>query len=408
MLHRRHGLPLLVGSIVVAGSVGAGCVDFDIEEQFIDTRILAMRTEPAEIMFSPLFLLPASQRPPIPIAPIDVDVEVYAFDRRGGDVTMRLQMCPEGAGDQSCRLYDKTFDEDFARLVEPAKSEVAALLSPVETQAAVDDAQQPVGRITPTTATYTITSGAIDFFQPKNSAGVNTPSIFPLLPRFAVELENTTQKEAGAEVFKERAFKRLPLSIDLADPALPASFRNTLANNLGITLCDAPLPGPDEVADDVFEGPATCLAPRGPNVNPAVIGFRLESTTDELKLTQGMLEGEPDLRFNGLMRVSPGASISVTPMWAPGAVERYQVISFDIDTSLITVQNRVEDMACNWYASRGLPSAGLTSLEFTDERLGVVWNLPPDAVSGERDTLVLVVLDQRGGTTVVPITVEYR
>ena len=92
MLHRRHGLPLLVGSIVVAGSVGAGCVDFDIEEQFIDTRILAMRTEPAEIMFSPLFLLPASQRPPIPIAPIDVDVEVYAFDRRGGDVTMRLQM----------------------------------------------------------------------------------------------------------------------------------------------------------------------------------------------------------------------------------------------------------------------------------------------------------------------------
>ena len=393
--------------VVVSGS-GSACVNFDIEEQFVDTRILASRTTPAELLFSPLFLLPASQRPPIPIADVEVEVELFAFDRRGGDVTVTTQLCPEGAGDASCRLYDKDFDDDFARLVEPTKSQVAALLEPVVVEGTIDADSRAVGRVTPSTFSYTITPGAIDFFQPKDSAGENVPSIFPLLPRVAFEVENTTQRDAGEEVFQERAFKRLPLSIDLGDPSLPLSFKNTLANNLGITLCDGPIPGDDEVADADFEGQATCLHPRGPNVNPAVIGFRIESTTDPKLLTQGTLEGEPDLRNGSLLRVSPGGSISLTPMWAPGAVERYQVISFDIDTSTITVLNRVEDMACNWYASRGLPSPALTSIEYTQERLGMVWSFPADARSGERDSLALVVQDQRGGTTVFTVNVEYR
>lgn len=405
---RRHPSRVVVSAVFFAAVSGVGCVNFDIEEQFKDTRILAARTTPAEILFSPLFLLPPNQRPPFPLPAVDVELELFAFDRRGGDVTVTTQLCPEGSGDSSCRLYDKDFDKDFARLVEPAKSEVAALLEPVTANGTIDDDGRTVGRIQPSTFNYTITPGAIDFFQPKNAAGENVPSIFPLLPRFAFEVENLTQKEAGEDVFKERAFKRLPVAIDLGDPNLPASFRSTLASGLGITLCDGPIPSRDEVADEDFEGLADCLSPRGPNVNPAVIGFRIESTTDADLLTQGTLEGEPDLKNGSLLRVSPGASISVTPMWAPGAVERYQVISFDIETSSITVLNRVEDMACNWYASRGLPSAALTSLEFTDERLGVVWNFPADAKSGERDSLVLVVQDQRGGTTVFDINVEYE
>jgi hypothetical protein len=95
-------------------------------------------------------------------------------------------------------------------------------------------------------------------------------------------------------------------------------------------------------------------------------------------------------------------------MFAPGAVERYQVLSFDIEASRITILNRVEDLACNWYSTRGPTSNTLTSLQFTRERLGVLWQLPADAVSGERDSLVLVVLDQRGGTAVAEVTVTYR
>ena len=400
-------------AVVVAAAATAlgavGCVNFDLEEQVTDTRVLGVRMEPAEILFSPFFLFPADQRPPIPLPSVDVDVEVYAFDPRGGDsVVMSTQWCPDDGADSSCRLYDKDFDDNFARLTGTARTEVAALLEPEVELVSISEDTTPVGRVLPAKKRYTITPGAIDFFQPKNGAGENVPSIFPVLPRIAVELENQSQKEAGAEVFKERSFKRLPLSMDLADPNLPREFLADLSAGLGLTLCEGPVPGPDEVADEDFEGRADCYAPRGPNSNPALKGFRLETVATEDELTEGTLEGEPDLGLGSLVRASPGGTIALTPMWEAGAVERYQVISFDIDTSELIVLNRVEDMACTWYTTRGFISSGTTSLTFTNDRLGSIWQLPTDAVAGERDSLVLVVLDQRGGTTVAEVTVEYR
>ncbi len=394
-------------SLVVAVIACASCVDFDLAEQIEDTRILGVRNEPAEIMFSPLFLLPQAQRPPLPIPTVTVNTEVYAYDPRYGSVTLKTQLCPEGAGDSSCRLYDKDFDRNFARLTEPTKSEVEALLAPRETTIDADQTTA-AGRIT-TSFSYDVTPGVIDFFQPKNAAGDNVPSIFPLLPRMVVAAENSTQKVAGADVFAERAFKRLPLLLDLADPSLGADFTNNLANVFGISLCNAPLPTPEEKSDDEFEGRADCLASRPANRNPPLKGFRIESATTPSQLTEGLLEGEPDLfRMNSVVRVSPGGVLALTPMWQAGASERYQIISFDIESSLITIINRQEDLACTWYSTRGTVSEDITAKEFTNNRYGIIWNLPPDARSGERDSLVLVVLDQRGGTTVGEVNVEYR
>ena len=398
---------------LVATTTTTACVNFDLAEQITDTRILAVKTEPAEILFSPLYLSPPEQRPPFPLPTVDVEVEVFAFDPRGGRTTTSIQMCPEDGGDSSCRLYDKDADDDFVGLVEPARGEVAGLLEPAVAQAEIDEASTPVGRVGPSTFRYAITPGAIDFFQPKNADGENVPSIFPLLPRFAVDVENQTQKDDGAEVFAERAFKRLPLTLDLTDPVLPAEFLGDLARGLGIKLCDAPLPDPidedGDGVDDVFvEGLTDCLHPRVLNQNPAFKGFRLESALVAEELSSGMLEGEPDLGLGSLVRAAPGGTISITPMWEANAVERYQVISFDIEASKLTVLNRVEDMACNWYATGGTVSSGLTSLQFDNDRLGMVWTLPTDVTAGDRDSLVLVVLDQRGGTAVGEITVEYK
>jgi hypothetical protein len=391
--------------VSAAASVVVGCTDFDLEERIEDTRILAVRHEPAEIMFSPLYLLPAAQRPPFPLPTTTVQTEVYAYDPRGGQVTMTTQLCPEGT-DSSCRLYDKDADLDFVRLNEPTRSEVGALLTPTLSELDVDDGTA-AGRIAATFSTD-FSPGVIDFLQPKNDAGENVPSVFPLLPRFAIEVENKTQRLEGAEVFRERAFKRLPLSLDLADPSLGPDFTRTLADGLGVSLCDGPVPGPDVVADEDFEGDATCLHPRGPNVNPGLLGFRLEATDAADKLTQGILEGEPDVGLRSLLRVSPGGQVALTPVWAPGSAERYQVISFDIETSELVVVNRVEDLACTWYSTRGSLSTPLTSLQFNNRRLGLVWQLPRDAASGEEDSLVLVALDQRGGTTVAELRVVYR
>lgn len=399
--------------LLLAASATSGCVDFDLEERVEDTRILAMRTEPAEILFSPLYLSPADQRPPFPLPTVDVDVEVFAFDPRGGATTVSMQMCPEGAGDSSCRLYDKDQDTDFARLVEPARSEVAALLEPAVYEDVIAEDVTPVGRIGPNTFRYTITPGAIDFFQPKNAAGETTPTIFPILPRFAVQVENSDAKDAGEEVFKERAFKRLPLSIDLTDTSLPGSFLTDLAAGLGIALCDGPMPEPVDAdgdgVDDVFkEGDFGCLYPRVANKNPGLLGFRFESVETPDLLSQGMLTGVPDVGPGSLVRATPGTQLAITPVWADDAVERYQIISFDIDSSKIKIVNRVEDMACQYYSTRGTVSSGQTSLQFNDDRMGIIWTLPSDAEPGERDSVILVALDQRGGTDVAEITVEYR
>jgi hypothetical protein len=134
----------------------------------------------------------------------------------------------------------------------------------------------------------------------------------------------------------------------------------------------------------------------------------LESTDVGDELSEGYLEGEPDLGLRSLVRASSGGTIALTPVWGPNASERYQILSFDINTSEIIVVNRVEDLAATWYSTRGNLSATLTSLQFTNDRLGVVWQLPGDVEPGETDTLVLVVLDQRGGTTVAELNVVYR
>ncbi len=405
---RRHSLTRLVSlGLVGVGASGLGCVDFDLEERIEDTRLLGVRHEPAEIMFSPLFLLPAQQRPPFPLPSFEVQTEIYAYDPRGGAVQMTTLMCPDDGADASCRLYDKDFDENFARLDGPTRDEVEGLLTPQKTFVEAQEGSA-AGRLTPTTLTTTISPGVIDFFQPKNAAGENVPSVFPVLPRIAIEIENQSQKADGAEVFKERGFKRLPLTMDLADQSLGPDFIANLSAGLGITLCDGPVPGPDEVADEDFEGLAECLAPRGPNQNPPLLGFRLESTDVVDELTQGYLEGEPDLGLRSLVRASPGGTIAITPVWEAGASERYQILSFDIDTSEIIVVNRVEDLAGTWYSTRGDLSSTLTSLQFNNERMGIVWQLPSDAEPGETDTLVLVVLDQRGGTTVAELNVVYR
>lgn len=396
--HRLIPVLLLTG-------VAASCVDFDLEERIEDTRVLAVRNAPAEIMFSPLFLLPATQRPPLPLPTTTVTTEVYAYDPRGGRVSVTTQLCPEGS-DSSCRLYDKTFDENFARLVDPTRAQVEALLTPQAVELDVDTTAA-AGRVD-ATLSYSITPGVIDFFQPKNAQGENVPSIFPVLPRLAVEVENATARADGAEVFKERAFKRLPLSLDLADPSLGPDFTANLASGLGVEICDGPLPGPDEVPTESFEGRAACLHPRGPNQNPPLLGFRLEATDVVDDLPTGYVEGEPDLGLKSLLRVSPGGRVAITPLWEPGAAERYQVISFDIDSSELVILNRVEDLACTWYSTRGDLSGTLTSLQFNRERLGIVWQLPENAQSGEQDSLVMVVLDQRGGTTVAELHVVYR
>lgn len=423
-------LPLvIVGALLGGAALGAsGCTNFDREDRIEDMRVLAIKTEPAEILYSPFFLTPAEERPPVlPLPTVDVEVEVFAFDPRpapeealaadeeprGGRTSLSRQLCPEGAGDTTCRLYD--LEADLAAEPAAVRDELRALLSPVVVEDVITAEELPLGRLQPDTFTWSFTPPVIDFFIPDASDGNPIPSIFPLLPRVVVEATNldvaAQNDERGPsvaredlEVETERAFKRIPVALDLTSPDLPPDVAADFARSLGFELCTEP------IAPDVHDqqGRASCLAPRVPNANPPLVGFFLEA--DAAELTPGMVTTDavpPDLGLGSLLRASPGAVITVTPVFLPGPAERYQVVSFDVEASRVTLLNRVEDLACDWYTTRGNVSSSRTALQFRDE-LGVSWQLPTNVSAGERDSLVLVVLDQRGGTAVAEITVEYR
>lgn len=387
---------LLAAAALVVGA----CTNFDREDRIEDMRVLGVRMEPPEILYSPLFLQPAAQRPPgFPLPTVDVDIEVFAFDPRGGTVRTTMQLCPPDAEDNSCRVYDPS--EDLAAEPPSARSELAALLTPVVTEGAIAADATPVGRVVPATTTWHVTPPVMDFFINDDEQGNPIPSIFPITPRVVVEAKNLDITDA-TDVQKERAFKRLPISIDLTSPDLPPDVTADLAQGLGITLCNEP------ISDEEFalQGRAACLERRLPNQNPGLRGFVLEPDPEVLR--EGYVSDvEPDLGVGSLLAADPGALIAVTPVLTADASEQYQVISFDIEASKVIVLNRVEDLACTWYSTRGELSASMTALQNRDA-LGVTWRLPFDAQPGERDSMVLVMLDQRGGTAVGEITVEYR
>ena len=387
---------------VAAVAVAASCTNFDREDRVHDMRVLAIKTEPPEILYSPLYLTAASQRPPgFPLPTVDVKVQVFAFDPRGGHITTSFQLCPEGSGDSTCRLYDPA--HDIASEPAAARADVAAALTPVTNDEVIAPDAEPVGHIEHADYTVQFTPHIIDFVIPDDANGNPQPSIFPLLPRFVFEARNHDVVDQK-DVLSERAFKRMPISLDLTSPDLPPDVVANLARSLGIELCTAPIP------DAVFDrqGRADCLLTRTANQNPTFAGFHIEP--DASKLTEGTADTAAvsvELGIGSLLRADPGAQIALTPVFAPNTVERYQVVSFDIQTSKIILLNRVEDIACNWYSTRGDIGTTLTALQLGPS-LGTTWSLPADAVSGERDSLYLVILDQRGGTALGEITVEYR
>jgi hypothetical protein len=397
--------------VVAAGLAmlqGTACTNFDREDRIEDMRVLAMKAEPAEVLFSPLFLTPASQRPPgFPLPTVDVRMEAFAFDPRGGRTEVTTQLCPEGAGDSTCRLYD--VEADLA--AEPAENrdELRALLTPVKTQDEVTADELPLGRVSPAVRTFTFSPAVIDFFIPDDADGNPVPSIFPELPRVVYEAKNLDVVDEDPNddvppVTKERAFKRIPVGLDLTSSNLPPDVAADFARAFGFELCTAPI----SEAEYEEQGRASCLERRVPNANPGLRGFFLEADPEDI--TKGLLttnDVPPDLGLGSLLIANPGDRVTVTPVFMPGSEERYQVVSFDIEASKVILLNRIEDIVCEWYSTRGDVSSTQTALQFNDG-LGVTWQLPSDAKSGEKDTMLLVVLDQRGGTAVAEITVEYR
>lgn len=384
---------------LVAVVAGSGCADFDRQDRVEDTRILGIRTEPAEVKFSPLYsLLPPNQRPPgfgLP-APGEIEVEAYAFDPRGGDLVTTMQFCPDNGGDSSClESWDPT--ERYEGLEGAARDSIKELYDVREREVSLDgdslDAR-PEGRIPDASYTYNFNTPVLD------EVVRGRLSIFPFTPRFVFQVDNESVIDPdGAN--RERGFKRIPFGVDFADPTFPPDILDSLLSTLGTKICEEGLGG-----DDFREGTTDCYAPLPPNKNPELLGFNLFGDPQQ----SGVLFGETaDIGKNAVLSAARGTDLSLEPVFAPGTVERYQVFSFEVEANDLIIVNRKEDLAVSWYTTDGDISPATGSVQFGRNLTGT-WTLPSveAADAGDVISLVVVIRDQRGGTDFARVEVELR
>mgnify|MGYP000986025889 CR=1 FL=1 len=441
--------------VAVALVVVAGCAQLDDPGLLHDLRVLAVVTEPAELALPPIFFEEQSYTPTDAFALARFSVDVHVFDPRGGVIALETQTCPQPSDDEAngCDGFDgdgvlpevterAMLDAYYAKharsaapldpLVDPsgalpfAREErlvsfaVAAHLFEESGQGKSDVNPGVVEEIAGDLGT-----GTEGRRRRSNFAGLRAlsiPFLSPILPRLDVVASNLARPPH--EVRVEHAFKRVPMFLDLFAPLpfafeeLRAEMQTTIEEAVGVPFCpldarppldgvtvdgDGNVIGVDDVPLDVVLGEWPCLFPRRPNKNPTL---------------QGILLLPPDAKPNrpivGAGSVEPVAEIVVTRgerlTLAPSFVappEVHQVIGYDLVEERIVVKNVVEDYVVDFAVTAGTLERSQT-VPIVDDGLGVVWLTSRDRAEGERDVLVLVVRDQRGGTGVGVLTVIYR
>jgi hypothetical protein len=431
-----------------------GCLDLD--EQFLvhDLRILAVKTEPAELVLDSAYAgaaliggLPGGPGGPgggggLPLPEPEgftVDIEVFAYDPRGGLVTLSTSLCPDSV-DSTCVGWDPHEEVLDPIEDEEERDEREALFLPSETTAEIKDLDvDPIGRAPLPTLTWEMTPSVISALT-ANAFGSAAVGVETIEPRVVIELDS----DQPDGVTHTEAFKRIPLIWDLHDPALEATVNAALAP-YDVDLCPTDQPTFEE------EGPAPCARVREPNQNPVLLGFDIvdelaeEEEADPDNPRPAVREGtDPQLGPNPTILVEPGGVLRIRPVFAPGSIERYQVIVNDPNTNVTTVEDRFEDFAAHWFVTRGtvelltqgwtsevgppgqppiadldgrweLPSRSEIAGVETEES-GFPFGGPPGGGPGDdddvdipeaRDAVVVVIKDQRGGTAVGQIIVEY-
>jgi len=364
-------------SLVALGALiaSASCIDLDSKGEIKDLRILALRLDPPEILYSPILVLPASQRPPVELPPAILDASLLAVDPRSSEpLPFTYHVCPVDDF-ELCINYKVPDEFENERDPEQLKASLrrlvnrrASLLAPIDNSGGIAG---PLGRLN-------FDLRATEYILPHLPDGT-TIAVFQQFARLYVRGEN--------QGIAETAYRRIPLNLDLRIFAQLPETAQQFSDFLGVTICNA--------AQSQAHDPS-CLQIREPNRNPVIEEFRFSRgveipTYDD----NGDDTREVGEVVTGPVPVAPGADIFLWPVLARGDTEPYQVFEVDIQAKKIKLTNYVEEMAVSWYATRDEPAITLSVISF-ERSLGTTYTYPstnpPDQVR-----LYAVVRDQRGG-----------
>jgi len=375
-------LPALLAALVAVAA--AACIDLEVKTEIKDLRILAVRLDPPEVLYSSFLSLPADQRPPdmfrppppFPAAEQEVVATVLAADPRGdAPVAFTSFVCP-ASDNELCRNYQIP---DEIEETERAPDELRTALDPLVTRRgawAVPVDEQ--GTLRGELGRFPFNERAVEYILPHGPGGAAV-----------ILLENLARVVLYAEQdgIREVAFRRLPLNAYLDLSFLPPETQGQFEEFLGVSVCNAE----QSAARD-----PSCLWLREANKNPVIEEVRYSLDGSSPEYDEDDIDtrefGEP---VTGPIALEPGEEIRLWPVLADDVSEAYQSFGFDLETSSIFLAQFTEDMAVSWYASSPGMGQDLTDLTLNlgfDTTFTYPSSQPPENV-----VVYIVVRDQRGG-----------
>jgi hypothetical protein len=400
-----------------AAVVLTACTELESQDQVKDLRVLAIRTEPPEVLYSFLHFVAEGQRGPLPLGPHGVRVEVLAADPQGRQVEVTARLCPEETEDPACpgyRIRDSATAEEI-RAVTP-------LLVP-RTATRTGD-MQVGGQLDLPVTPFTLLPAAVDYMIPHDVNGrVGLTALFTTgLPAAIVRAR--TQGGGQTEVAYHRFQVNADLSGAAAVPGVGEQVDLVLRQVLGFGRCTPAqeaaaeerarrdweeLNRPDDERGGRVFGPGggaqeeptvQCVRRRVVNRNPAItrVLYALGGG-----FNQGFVDraGDGDVtgagRFQdvtGRVVVEPGQTVALRPAVADGDRERYQYFQLDTVTGRTVAKERFEDMAFSWFTTVGRVehTTGQSWGRWSES----AWTPSIDAPDGPAVVWV-VARDQRGG-----------
>lgn len=400
-----------------------------------DLRVLALEVDPPEIVYpAEVLTLDEDDARLDEMPPLRVRARGFAFDPRGGEISVGLQLCAGPYLDPflaRATAFDCPEPDELAAL--PA--DVAAALSPIARTVAARVDEDPAGPVDDLDFEFELSARALR--ELARQAGQTEPDLPPVVAQVQLQVSRRVDGQAENEV----AVLPLYLRADVLSDTAPPEVREAVLSNWNAEVCDPESPpdcipafplgdpeAPHECGDLLVEGPELCDPPDGqlcddecriigacaftcvydtpPNTRPRLYGF--DAPSDVVMEPRLSLVDDAEIRPGGVVRTAPGSIVHLRAVLDEARVsERHMVVP---PPSFGPPSQTTDSLSFGWYLV-GNDGDIVNPREFDNRAYvpgAISYQAPTDRAPGDRDVIFVVVHDLFGGATFSRVLVEYQ